>query len=51
MKCTFCKKPIKPGRGKIFVKTDGTILAFHSSKCEKNYFMKRDAKKLKWARK
>jgi large subunit ribosomal protein L24e len=50
MKCSFCKKSILPGTGKMFVKNSGEIVYFCSSKCEKNYLMKRDPKKLKWAR-
>ena len=51
MKCSFCGREIKPGTGKMFVKTNGEILYFCSSKCEKSYFMKRNPKKLKWIRK
>jgi len=36
MKCTFCGKNIKKGTGKIYVKKDGKIFYFCSSKCEKN---------------
>jgi large subunit ribosomal protein L24e len=47
-KCSFCGGDIKPGTGRIFVRTDGTILRFCSSKCRKNYFMGRDPRKYKW---
>ncbi|MGB9729086.1 MAG: 50S ribosomal protein L24e [Thermoprotei archaeon] len=47
-KCSFCGKNIIPGTGTVFVKTDGTILRFCSSKCKKNYFMGRDPRKYKW---
>jgi large subunit ribosomal protein L24e len=50
MKCAFCSKNVEPGKGKMFVKIDGTVLYFNSSKCEKNYFMGRNAKKRKWTR-
>jgi large subunit ribosomal protein L24e len=50
MKCSFCSKNIEPGKGKMFVKNDGTVLYFNSSKCEKNYFMGRNAKKRKWTK-
>lgn len=50
MKCSFCKKNIEIGRGKMFVKIDGTILYFCSSKCEKNNKLGRKRRKLKWAR-
>lgn len=49
MNCSFCGKDIARGTGKIFVKTDGKILYFHSRKCEKNALnLKRNARKLKW---
>ncbi len=32
----------------MFVRSSGEILYFCSSKCEKNYFLGREAKKLKW---
>jgi len=51
MKCVFCNSTIKRNVGKMFVKSDGTVLFFDSSKCEKNYFMKREPKKLKWTKK
>jgi large subunit ribosomal protein L24e len=48
-KCSFCGKEIAKGSGKIFVKDNGTILNFCSSKCENNMLkLKRDARKLKW---
>ena len=49
-KCSFCGKEIEPGTGKIFVKSDGTILYFCSSKCEKNWKLGRDPRKLKWTK-
>jgi len=39
------------GSGKMFVKNDGTIVFYCSSKCEKNYLMGREPKKRKWSRK
>lgn len=35
-KCTFCKKEMEKGTGKMYVKNDGKILYFCSNKCEKN---------------
>ena len=50
-KCTFCQKSIEPGKGTIFVKTDGKIIFFCSSKCEKNLLkLKRTARKQKWTK-
>ncbi|NLI74674.1 MAG: hypothetical protein GX369_07925 [Euryarchaeota archaeon] len=34
--CSFCGEDVEPGTGKIYVKRDGTILIFDSSKCYKN---------------
>lgn len=47
--CSFCGKVIPRGTGKIFVRDNGTVLNFCSSKCEKNMLkLKRDARKFKW---
>lgn len=49
VKCSFCGKEIAPGTGKMFVKKDGKIFYFCSSKCEKNVLnLTRDNKKIKW---
>jgi len=48
-KCSFCGKEFKQGTGMIFVKRDGTLLRFCSSKCRKSVLeLKRDSRKLKW---
>jgi len=50
--CSFCGKPLKPGTGMMYVKDDGTIYFFCSSKCRKNMLkLKRDPRKLKWTKK
>jgi len=46
-KCSFCKEDIEKGTGKIYVKKDGKILNFCSSKCEKN-MLKLKRKDVKW---
>ena len=49
MKCSFCKKQIKAGTGKMFARNDGRIFYFDRQKCEKNLFgLKRKPGKLKW---
>ena len=48
MKCTFCGAEIEKGTGKMFVRNDGKILYFCSSKCEKNHFMGRNPRKTRW---
>ena len=35
-KCTFCGETMEQCTGKMYVKTDGKIYYFCSSKCEKN---------------
>ncbi len=50
-KCSFCKKNLVPGTGKMFITNTGKIYYFCSSKCEKNMLkLRRDPRKLKWAR-
>lgn len=50
--CSFCGKEIPPGSGMVYVKNDGTILRFCSSKCKKNMLkLKRNPAKLKWTKK
>ncbi|MFP4118625.1 MAG: 50S ribosomal protein L24e [Candidatus Woesearchaeota archaeon] len=34
--CDFCGKVIPSGTGKMFVKKDGAVINFCSSKCEKS---------------
>lgn len=49
MKCSFCNTDVRHGTGKMFVKADGTMMVWCSSKCENNFKMGRLPKKLKWA--
>ncbi len=47
--CSFCGRKFPRGTGIMYVKTDGTIYWFCSSKCRKNMLkLGRDARKLKW---
>ncbi len=47
-KCSFCGKPIPAGTGIMYVKTNGEILRFCSSKCYKNaIILKRVPRKVK----
>jgi len=49
-KCTFCGKEKHSSIGIHYIKNDGTIDYFCSSKCRKNSLkLKRDKRKLKWA--
>ncbi|MCS7115925.1 MAG: 50S ribosomal protein L24e [Nitrososphaerota archaeon] len=50
-KCSFCGADIPLGRGIMFVKNDGSVRWYCSSKCRKNALeLKRDPRKLKWTR-
>ena len=47
--CSFCGKKFEKGLGIMYVKTDGKVLYFCSSKCRKNMLiLKRNPRKLKW---
>ena len=49
MKCSFSGKEIPPGTGKMYVKKDGTILWFASSKEQKNMLkLGRKAQRVRW---
>jgi large subunit ribosomal protein L24e len=50
-KCSFCGDDFPAGTGMMYIKNDGTILWFCSSKCRKSSLkFKRDARKLKWTK-
>ena len=44
--CSFCKKDYDFHKGLTYILKDGTIKHFCSSKCRKNYLMKR--RKVRW---
>lgn len=46
--CSFCGSAIEPGTGKMFVKKDGTIFYFCSTKCENNHRLGRVPRKVQW---
>jgi large subunit ribosomal protein L24e len=51
-RCSFCKRNYEFPRGLSFIKNDGNVLYFCSSKCRKNMlYLKRDNKKVSWVRK
>ncbi|OYT30866.1 MAG: 50S ribosomal protein L24 [Thermoprotei archaeon] len=48
-RCSFCGRVIQPGKGMMYVRNDGSILRFCSSKCYKSMLkLRRDPRKLKW---
>jgi large subunit ribosomal protein L24e len=49
--CNFCGTKIEVGTGKIYVKVDGRILNFCSSKCEKNFVgLGRKPRNVRWTK-
>ncbi|MBI2564781.1 50S ribosomal protein L24e [Candidatus Woesearchaeota archaeon] len=47
--CSYCGEEIENGTGMMFVKKDGRVLNFCSSKCEKSTLkLKRQAKNYVW---
>ncbi len=49
--CNFCGKEIPKGTGKMFVRDNGSVLYFCSSKCEKNMLkLGRDPRNFKWTK-
>jgi large subunit ribosomal protein L24e len=49
--CSFCGHEFPPGTGMIYVRNDGTVLWFCSSKCRKSSTdLKRDSRKVKWTK-
>ena len=49
-KCTFCGKEQEDYKGVYYIKNDGSVLYFSSSKCMKNHLkLKRDKRKVRWA--
>ncbi len=49
--CSFCKKNYNIPRGLTFVLTNGDILYFCSSKCQKNWKLGRKSERVNWIRK
>lgn len=50
--CWFCGEEVKPGTGIMYVKADGTIMWFCSSKCRKNALkLRRNPRHVKWSKK
>ncbi|RLI35416.1 50S ribosomal protein L24e [Candidatus Bathyarchaeota archaeon] len=48
-RCSFCGYEFPPGTGIMYVRNDGSILWFCSSKCRKSALkLKRDSRKFKW---
>lgn len=51
MKCSFCSREIKQGKGRMYVLRTGKVSYFCSSKCRINALeLKRKPQKLKWVK-
>lgn len=46
--CSFCGENIDPGTGKMFIRRDGTIFYFCSSKCQSNARLGRVPRRVRW---
>lgn len=47
--CSFCANPVLKGTGVLYVKRDGTLFYFCSSKCRKNaLILNREGRRQKW---
>jgi large subunit ribosomal protein L24e len=46
--CSFCGNQLEPGTGKMFVKKDGTIFYFCSTKCQNNQKLGRVPRRVQW---
>ena len=52
MKCSFCNNTIEIGTGVMFIRNDGKVFYFCSSKCQKNMLkLRREPKNVKWVTK
>lgn len=48
--CTFCGEGLEPGTGKMFVRRDGSIYYFCSTKCQNNYKLGRAPRRIAWTK-
>jgi len=48
--CSFCGGTLEPGTGKMFVKKDGTIFFFCSTKCQNNHKIGRVSRRVQWTK-
>jgi large subunit ribosomal protein L24e len=47
--CSFCGSKIEFGTGKMYIRKDGSVLYFDTSKCEKNFLkLHREPRRVRW---
>jgi large subunit ribosomal protein L24e len=46
--CSFCGSQLEPGTGKMYVRKDGSVLFFCSSKCQNNQKLGRVPRRIEW---
>jgi len=46
--CSFCGEQMEPGTGKMYVRKDGQIFFYCSTKCQKNHKMGRIPRRVRW---
>jgi large subunit ribosomal protein L24e len=47
--CSFCKRDIEPGTGKMYILRDGTTYYYCSNKCNKHHLkLKHEPREVKW---
>ncbi len=47
--CSFCGSKIEYGTGKMYIKRDGSVMYFDTSKCEKNFLkLHREPRRVRW---
>lgn len=47
--CSFCRRDIEPGTGKMYILKDGTSYYYCSNKCNKHHLkLKHEARAVRW---